>query len=109
MTDKIIYCPDLIAFKGELQVKGFLDNHGNYTHGLIKTQTVARGNESLSLVRNYSCNFDNLVDLGTYEEVFENAENLAIYERVYQREFYYLDEKGETKAGLKPEKFGVFA
>ena len=52
---------------------------------------------------------ENVMVLGTYDEVFASEELKAIYDRLYPPTYETVGESGETVIIEKPKQFGVFA
>ena len=111
MIETITYCKDTKALIAELKEK-----YPDYIHednfGIDKTPTVKNGSETMALVmidEDVLKNINSLINLGTFEEVFNDTDKLNIYNRIYVRSFTYKDIDGNDQIGLRPEIFGGFA
>jgi hypothetical protein len=81
--------------------------------GVTKTPSKRRADgATLALVRDLPADLtglDNLVVLGTYEEIFADPAKLAIYDSVYDRTPRDVDDgEGGTITITPPDKLGVF-
>lgn len=76
--------------------------------GLTVTPPQTDGTDKMCLCRCEELP-ENVMVLGTYDEVFADETKKAVYDRIYPSTYTYEDENGETVVAVKPEKFGVFA
>ena len=114
MEDKIIYCDNINILKKELEEKGYKDELGNFTHGNLNTPIFKNGLKTITLIREnkLECDeFDSLIDLGTYEEIFADDGLLSVYKSVYPYDIpiVYKDADGEDQSFMRPQKIGEFA